>query len=112
MTASPLPTPGDGKAPDFPSLWQGAVTWTAYLRPEMEHADLWRGIFERVLIPGWALDAFTRAPVRKFLVLAADWCGDAANTVPVLARLAELVRGEELRILERDQFPGVMNRYL
>jgi hypothetical protein len=41
-----------------------------------------------------------------------DWCGDAANTLPVLARLADLIPGMELRILERDQYPDVMNRYL
>jgi hypothetical protein len=97
---------------DFPALWAEAVPWPAYLQPEMEQPGLWRGIYERALIPGWALERFLRGPARRLLVLAADWCGDAANTVPVLARLADLIPGMELRILERDRYPDVMNRYL
>jgi Thioredoxin len=112
MTASPAPNGAEGKGLDFAALWEGAITWTAYLRPEMEHAELWRGVYDHAVVPGWALEGFARAPVRRLLVLAADWCGDAANSVPVLARLVELLRGVELRVLERDQFPEVMNRYL
>lgn len=97
---------------DFPALWAEAVPWRSYLRPEMEQPGLWQGIYERALIPGWALERFLRGPARRLLVLAADWCGDAANTVPVLARLADLISGMEIRILERDRYPDVMNRYL
>jgi hypothetical protein len=78
----------------------------------MEHHELWRGVYDRVLLPGWALEGFLVVPVRKLLVIAADWCGDAANTVPVMARLAELISGMELRILERDAHPAVMDHYL
>ena len=97
---------------DFQALWAEAVPWPVFLRPEMEQPGLWQGIYQRALIPGWALEQFLRGPARRFLVLAADWCGDAANTVPVLARLADLIPGMELRILERDRYPDVMNRYL
>ncbi len=96
----------------FPDLWRSAIPWLKFLRPEMEHHELWRGVYDRVLIPGWALEGFMNSPMRKLLVLAEDWCGDAANTVPVLARLAELVPGMELRILERDANPTVMAEYL
>ena len=78
----------------------------------MEHYDLWRGIYDRAVLPGWALEEFMRSPVRRLLVIAADWCGDAANTVPVLARLADLIPGMELRILVRDDHPEIMDAYL
>ncbi len=97
---------------DYPALWEAAVPWPAYLQPEMEQYTLWKGVYDHAVVPGWALEQFMRGPARRLLVLAADWCGDAANTVPVLARLADLVPGMELRILERDQYPAVMNRYL
>jgi hypothetical protein len=97
---------------DFPSVWAGATPWPAFLRAGMEHYDLWRGVYDRVLLPGWAIEGFMRSPARKLLVIGADWCGDAANTVPVLARLADLVRGMELRVLVRDEHPAVMNAYL
>ena len=97
---------------DLSGPWARAARWGEFLKPEMEHYELWRGIFERALIPGWALEGFITAPVRRLLVLAEDWCGDAANTVPVMARLAELVSGRELRILERDAHPDLMDHYL
>jgi hypothetical protein len=50
--------------------------------------------------------------VRKLLVIAEDWCGDASNTVPFVAKLADMSPGLELRIIERDENPDVMNRYL
>jgi hypothetical protein len=46
------------------------------------------------------------------LVLAEDWCGDASNTIPVLAKVAERVPGLELRVLRRDEHSEVMDRYL
>ena len=97
--------------PDFAALWKKATPWHVYLRLGMEHYELWRAIYDRAVVPGWALEGFMTGAARKLLVLAADWCGDAANTVPVLARLADLVPGMELRVLERDAFPEVMSRY-
>jgi hypothetical protein len=97
---------------DFQSFWAEAIPWPAYFAPDMEQYSLWKGVYDHVVIPGWALEQFMRGPVRRLLVLAEDWCGDAANTVPVLARLADLVPSLELRILERDRYPQVMNRYL
>ena len=46
------------------------------------------------------------------LVLAEDWCGDGANSVPYLARLAEATPGLELRILSRDEHPDLMDSHL
>jgi thioredoxin family protein len=96
---------------DFLQHWSVATPWHAFLRPEMEQYQLWKGISDRVILPGWALEGFMRSPVRKLLVIGADWCIDAASTVPVLARLAELVKSIELRLLDRDDFPEVMNAY-
>jgi len=96
--------------PAFPALWEEAVPWPAYLQPGMEHFGLWKGVYDHAVVPGWALERFMRGPVRRLLVLSADWCGDAANTVPVLARLTDLVPAMELRILERDQYPSVMKK--
>lgn len=98
-------------AVDLPVYWRLGTPWKEFLRAGMEHYDLWRGVFDRVVIPGWALEGFMRSPVRKLLVIAEDWCGDAANTVPVMARLAELFKGE-LRVIPRDKYPQMMDAYL
>lgn len=47
-----------------------------------------------------------------WFVLAEAWCGDAAQNLPVLAKMASLSDQIELRILLRDEYPAVMNAYL
>jgi hypothetical protein len=46
------------------------------------------------------------------LVLSEDWCGDAVNTVPVVARLAERCPNVDLRVLERDANSDIMDAHL
>src|SRR5262245_3672889 len=78
----------------------------------MDSAVLWHAVFGRVNAPDWAVAAVRQTALRRLLVIAADWCVDAAHTVPVLARLAERSEQVELRVLERDEFPELMDRYL
>ena len=47
-----------------------------------------------------------------WLVLTESWCGDAAQVVPVLHRIAEESPTITLRFLLRDQHPDLMNAHL
>jgi hypothetical protein len=47
-----------------------------------------------------------------WLVIAETWCGDAAQHVPVFAKMAELSDNIELKYILRDENPDVMNLYL
>ncbi len=48
-----------------------------------------------------------------WLVLSESWCGDAAQNLPVLERLAEISENKiEVKILLRDRHPDVMEAYL
>ncbi|PWJ44365.1 thioredoxin family protein [Sediminitomix flava] len=47
-----------------------------------------------------------------WVVLTEAWCGDAAHTVPVMAKLAELSENIELQILLRDENLELMDEYL
>jgi len=47
----------------------------------------------------------------KLVALSEDWCGDAVNTLPVVARLAEAA-GWDLRVLSRDDNPDLMEAHL
>lgn len=99
--------------PDFRKLWENAVTFDAFVAScKAEHCGLWLGIHKLARVPDWALAAVPPGVERKLLVIAEDWCGDASNTVPILARLAELVPGLDLRVVERDANPELMDQYL
>jgi Thioredoxin len=97
---------------DFRSLWDQALTFEAFLAASTSHRGLWEGLYRIARVPAWARELVPPDAIRKLLVLAEDWCGDASSTVPVLARLAAEVPGLELRIIRREQHPEVMNRYL
>jgi len=97
---------------NFERLWSQAAPFAQCVAASTEHKGLWEAIYRLGRVPDWARGAVVSGSVRRLLVLAEDWCGDASNTVPVLAKWAEETNGLELRILRRDQHPDVMNRYL
>lgn len=47
-----------------------------------------------------------------WVVLTEAWCGDAAHSVPVMAKLAEASPAIDLRVVLRDENPELMDLYL
>src|SRR4026208_34270 len=92
---------GRGGMVDFRKLWGEGQTFEAFVAAcKAEHCSLWQAIYKLARIPGGALAAGPPGAGLKLLVIAEDWCGDASNTVPVLARLADLAPGLELRVIQ------------
>ncbi len=95
------------------SDWDRAVSYDAFLGVAAKHVDLWQGIYERFAVPAGVLARAADLPGEwRLLVLSEDWCGDASNSVPVLARLAASVPAFELRLLDRDQNLDLMDEHL
>jgi len=60
-----------------------------------------------------AIAASKNAAPQTWWVVTESWCGDAAQTVPVLVKMAEASGGNiELRFILRDQNPLIMDKYL
>jgi hypothetical protein len=98
---------------DFKKLWDQALTFEAFVAScKAEHCGLWQGIYDLARVPAWAVEAIPEESRRKLLVIAEDWCGDASNTVPIVAKFTESVPGWELRVIQRDTYPEVMDQYL
>lgn len=97
---------------DFSAFWNIALPYTDFVAAsELKHRGLWEGLYRLAQVPGWAVAAPNGNRI-KLLAIAEDWCGDASNTLPVLARLAEQAPGLELRLIKRDEHPELMDRYL
>ena len=93
--------------------WARAATFGEFLARAEKHPQLWRDVTARASVPDEMLErARALGAERRLLVLLEDWCGDAINTVPYLARLAELVPGLQLRVLRRDEHPALMDAHL
>jgi hypothetical protein len=98
---------------DFKQIWQGAIPYHQFVAAAEKNQGLWEGVYRTTPIPEWALErACERGQGRRLLAIVEDWCGDASNTVPVLARLGDEASCLEMRLIERDQHPNVMDRYL
>jgi hypothetical protein len=98
---------------DFRALWEEALDYETYVEQSQKNRALWTGVYRTARIPDWAYEtACEHGPGLRLLILAEDWCGDASNTVPVLARMGHEARCLDAKILRRDEYPQVMDRYL
>ena len=98
-------------APDLASAWDGALSFDRFVAAAApEHRSLWEAIHRTHTTPEWA-KMLQLPPGTRLLAIAADWCGDAVNTLPAVAKWAVAI-GVEFRVLERDEWPQVMDRYL
>ncbi|WP_299218921.1 thioredoxin family protein [uncultured Aquimarina sp.] len=64
-------------------------------------------------INGAIAEAFSSAATNIiWLVLTEGWCGDAAQSLPVINKLSEMNEGIDLRIISRDEHDELMNNFL
>jgi hypothetical protein len=93
--------------------FEKGLTFAEFAAAAKANTDLWSKIYEHAEV---APDIIARAAALggpwHLLVLAEDWCGDAVNTIPPLARLTEKAPNITLRILARDQNLDLMDAHL
>ena len=94
--------------------WGSARSWVEYLADVSDKREIWESYTRRARIDEEALHRLRNLPGRRgVLVLTADWCGDAARSVPVLAAALDATAGGvEHRYLDTDRHPGTLDRYL
>ena len=93
--------------------FDSAVTLDQFTDQAKANQELWRAIRKRAQAPVDLVERLRSLPARRYLlVLTEDWCGDAVNTLPPVARLAEAVPQLELRILPRDENLDLMDTHL
>lgn len=93
--------------------YAAALSIEDYVESTRKNTDFWRGVLRTArLSDDMAVRAGALTGTYHLLALSEDWCGDAVNTLPVVARLAEAMPDCELRILGRDANPDLMNAHL
>jgi len=91
----------------------GAMTFGEMVDAAVVNRELWRGVYAHVRIPEDVVARVTALGGRwHLLVLSEDWCGDAVNSLPVLARLADLAPNLDLRVLPRDENLDLIDAHL
>lgn len=95
-----------------PERFERAPAFEAYLETVVKNRELWHDVYERVRLPEDLVDAARALDgTWHLLALSEDWCGDAVNALPVIARFAAAA-GWDLRVLGRDANPDLMDAHL
>lgn len=93
--------------------FESGLTFDEYIATTEKNADLWRAIYKHARVHA---DAITEVEATgrqwHLLVISEDWCGDAVNTVPVIARFAEQATNVDMRVITRDDHPDEMDLHL
>lgn len=122
LAASPVgctPTPQGSVPPRGPVasdslsiLYSQGKTWDEFLEAAKARRQTWLDNYEHGVADPDQVARAAAVPGRwRFLVVAEDWCGDSANTIPYLARLVEQVPTLELRIINSTVGAGVMQSH-
>ncbi|HEU4632012.1 MAG TPA: thioredoxin family protein [Gemmatimonadaceae bacterium] len=95
------------------SRFLAAPTFAGYLAGVSANPELWTAVSRRARVAPAALARAAALPGRwHLLAISEDWCGDAVNSLPYIARLAELAPGLELRVVGREANPDLMSAHL
>jgi len=93
--------------------WNAALGWDAYLASLASKRDVWEANARRAQVHKDEAARLAALPgPRRVLVLTEDWCGDAARSVPVVAKAAGHADAFAVRYLPSDTHPDVVLRYL
>ncbi len=94
--------------------FETGYTYDEFRKTVGKHEGLWNGVYEHLKLPEDVRRRLEELPSHRYvLVLAEDWCGDAASLVPVLARMADAAPEKvTLRIFRRDENLDIMDRHL
>ncbi len=93
--------------------FETAGSFAEFAERAEKNASLWRDTYRLARVPADAAERLAGAAGHwHLLVILEDWCGDAVNSVPVLARLTELVPNADLRVVGRDANPDLMDLFL
>ena len=110
---SAAPHRGGTKRESLRERWLAAPDFPAMLAAAQKNVELWAAMWRHAKVDESFVRRVAALPgLWHLLVLSEDWCGDAVNTVPVVAKLAERSPNVAVRMLGRDANPDLMDAHL
>ncbi len=83
-----------------------------YLDTVEKNREMWHALADRARVGEEVLEEVRQLPPLRLLALSEDWCGDAINTLPLIARIADEAPHLDFRVLGRDANPDLMDTHL
>jgi len=81
----------------------------AYTKMNDQRMNRWD---KKVSLDTDIVELVNRLPKMNWLVITEAWCGDAAQNIPFIAKLANENPSIELKFIMRDEHPEIMDQYL
>lgn len=96
-----------------PVRFRSGQTFKEFVASAANLHELWVMGAKRAEVPaGIVADLVAHPEPLHLVVLNEDWCLDAVSSVPVVAKLGDLVPTIDVRILGRDANPDLMDEHL
>lgn len=94
--------------------YAAALTFPEYLASVVKNREWWQDTYRLATVrEEHAARADALATRWKLVAITEDWCGDAVNILPFVARLVEAAPQKlEMRLLGRDANPDLVNSHL
>lgn len=89
-------------------LFRNGRTWQQFSDAARSRRETWKDNYDRGAPPVELVERARATGSWRILVVAEDWCGDSANTIPYLVRLVENLPSIEVRITNSRDGRGVM----
>lgn len=96
-----------------PDRFAAAPTFAEFLDQAKENREMWHAMARTARVAEEMVARGREIPGEwKLVALVEDWCGDAVNILPVLAKLVEQLPNFELKLMGRDANPDLMDAHL
>jgi len=94
-------------------LYESGRSFRDFLDAAKARVETWRGNYARGTLDPAMLARAKAVPGRwRLLVIAEDWCGDSANTIPYVATLVDSLAGQvEMRVVRSTPAHWLLERH-
>ncbi len=97
---------------DYERLYEQGVRYIEFRNVATQRVDAWKNHYANAQVPDALVTKMESIPrTWRLLVVAEDWCGDSANTVPYLAKLVDRADNLDMRIIRSDVGKGIMEAH-
>jgi len=97
---------------DFRSLYEQGVRYIEFRNAATRRVDAWKDHYANAVAPDALVAKMESIPgTWRLLVVAEDWCGDSANTIPYLAKLVDRADNLDMRIIRSDVGKDIMEAH-
>jgi len=102
---------GDGRS-DLETLYAQGKTYIEFRDAATRRVDAWNDHYANAQVPDALRTRVTAvAGSWRLLVVAEDWCGDSANTIPYVAKLVDVAGNLDMRIINSTVGKAIMESH-